>query len=421
MRPKMFTVWEHNALRVGDRNDKQQFFTATDLQSLIEYRGSGKQGIPYFSLGYNCAWFSEYVGVLQVGHLTIEILPKIDNADSSEWRDRLIEILHKVHRFDVSITGTSDLTLKSNSILEYYFKLFLNETRKLLHQGLVKRYRSIEANSTALKGKLLVSKHLTYNSVHQQRFFIKRTTYDRQNIFNQLLYKTLQLIQAINNNMTINSDVGALLLDFPEMTDVKATEETFVRLMYDRKTEAYKTAIDIARLLLLRYHPDLQQGKQNVLALMFDMNLLWEKFVFVTLCKYLKDYNVQEQTPKPYWKMEGYRSVSLRPDIKLNKDNKNYIIDTKWKLIENKKPSSQDLQQMFAYTKYFSSSHTVLLYPGTHNSLRKGFFHHELLNENTYPCSIGTIALSGKELIKDWQMKIANQVRKYILSHESIS
>jgi 5-methylcytosine-specific restriction enzyme subunit McrC len=414
MQPKLFTVSEHRPLTIGDTNNKGQWFEESDLEVLTEYHGVSEQGIPYFSLGHRCVWFCEYVGVLQIGYLTIEVLPKIDSADNSEWRNKLIQILHNIHGFDISVTGNSLLTLRSNSILDYYFALFVTETKKLLHQGLVKKYRSIDVNSTALKGKLLISKHTSYNCVHQERFYVRHTTYDRHNGFNQILYKTLRLIQAISRNSAVHTSAGALLLDFPEMSDIKVSEELFDRLRFDRKTEAYKAAIGIAKLLLLHYHPDIRQGKANVLALMFDMNLLWEKFVFVTLRKHLKDYTVNEQVTKPYWKMEGHRSVSLKPDIKLTKKGQTYIIDTKWKLIEKGKPAYQDLQQMFAYTKYFSSLHTLLLYPGSKHDLKKGFFYHETDKDKSYPCSVGTIALTAKDSISKWQVKITNQVRNYV-------
>jgi 5-methylcytosine-specific restriction enzyme subunit McrC len=414
MKPKSFTIWEHRPLRIGEKNGDGEIFEANDLQALVEYHGSGSQGVPYFSLGYRCVWFAEYVGVLQVGHLTIEVLPKTEETNSTEWRNKLIQILHKVQGFEVNITGSSSLSLKSNSILEYYFTLFIQETKKLLHQGLVKKYRNIESNQTALKGKLLIGKQISYNCVHRERFFVRHTSYDRDNIFNVLLYKTLHLIQIISSNSLISTSTAALILDFPELKDVTVSEETFDRLYFNRKTERYKPAIEIARLLLLRYHPDLKKGKRDVLALMFDMNLLWEKFVFVTLKKHLKGYSVREQVSKAYWKMDGYRKVTLKPDIKVAKGECQYIIDTKWKVVDGKKPAPADLQQMFAYTKYFSSLHTILLYPGRKTDLIKGFFYRETAEDENYKCSVGIIALDGGDLISKWQNDITLQISKFL-------
>lgn len=413
MKSKQFTVSEHRPLRVKDVNAKGETFTELDLAVLVKYYGSSEKGLPYFSLGHNCVWFCEYVGVLQIGHLTIEVLPKVDDADNADWQKRLIEILHTVHNFDVAVTGNANLTLKSNSILDYYFNLFLAENEKLLHSGLVKKYRNVETNRHSLKGKLLVGKQVTVNAVHKERFFVRHTTYDQNNVFNGLLYKTLKLIRTVSRNGAVYSNAAALILYFPELPDLAVSQHTFDQLHFDRKTEAYKPALAIARLLLLHFHPDIRQGGDNVLALMFDMNLLWERFVFVTLRKLLKDYTVKEQVPKPYWRMDGHRSVSLKPDIKLTKDGRTYIIDTKWKNIGTGKPGYADLQQMFAYTKYFSSAHTLLLYPGENDIFKKGSFYHETERDLNYPCSVGVIALKGKEPISEWQREISWRVKGY--------
>ncbi|MBK9688627.1 MAG: hypothetical protein IPO65_13060 [Saprospiraceae bacterium] len=55
----------------------------------------------------------------------------------------------------------------------------------------------------------------------------------------------------------LNGRIGALLLHFPEMPEVKVTSATFERIVYNRKNQSYTKAIEIAKLLLLQYHPDL--------------------------------------------------------------------------------------------------------------------------------------------------------------------
>jgi 5-methylcytosine-specific restriction enzyme subunit McrC len=69
------------------------------------------------------------------------------------------------------------------------------------------------------------------------------------------------------------------------LPNIKTDEAFFEKLVYSRKTEPYKKGIDIAKLLFLNYYPDVNKGKNDVLALMFDMNRLWEKFVFTSLRK----------------------------------------------------------------------------------------------------------------------------------------
>src|SRR5690606_25296538 len=137
----------------------------------------------------------------------------------------------------------------------------------LLRQGLVKKYRKTEGNSTSLKGNLKFGKHLSQNLVHQERFYIQYTAYDPEHELHSVLYKAIKLLGRINTNEGLQGPIKSLLLDFPEMPDIKISEATFNKLVLNRKTQGYQKAIQIARLLLLNYHPDVSKGSNDILAL----------------------------------------------------------------------------------------------------------------------------------------------------------
>jgi 5-methylcytosine-specific restriction enzyme subunit McrC len=92
-------------------------------------------------------------------------------------------------------------------------------------------------------------------------------------------------------------------LNFPEISDIKVTKNTFNKITYSRKTEAYRSAINIAKLLLLNYHPDIRGGSNSILAIMFDMNKLWEEFVYKSLRKHLgnEGYEVSKKESENFW------------------------------------------------------------------------------------------------------------------------
>ncbi|MDB5117018.1 MAG: hypothetical protein JWQ79_2510 [Mucilaginibacter sp.] len=407
------TVYEYDTICTEGRCNG--YIEPDRLKILQDF--SGNDGVPYFKLINKGVRFCQYVGVLQVGRLTIEVLPKIDRGtenDKDEWRKILIDMLRKVGTFEVSLSSETDLKIKRNSILDIYIESFLVQVEKLVHQGLIKKYRKVEDNCNALKGKIVFAKHLSKNIIHKERFFVKYTVYDHFHVLNQLLFKTLLLIRQINTNQILSSKVNSLLLNFPELPDIKVSESVFDNIVYNRKSESYKQAMLISRLLLLNYHPDINKGKNHVLALMFDMNLLWERFVYVSLHKFFKGGTVEQQLSKPYWKLDGTRAITLRPDVILIKDKIKYVLDTKWKLPNNDKPSPGDLQQMYAYTKYFESDHTVLCFPGASDNFLNGRFFNEKQINKVYPCSVLRISFNPADKITAWQEKITTRIDEHL-------
>jgi 5-methylcytosine-specific restriction enzyme subunit McrC len=412
---KHITVFEHECLWV---HKGTQRLSIDELKAFEDYYGDN--GVPYFSLIHNGIRFNEYVGAIQVGQTLIEILPKADKVahgenEESVWRSILINMLRAVGAFDIHSTSSAYLKIKANSILDLYFELFVNEVEYLLHNGLAKKYRKKEGNVTALKGNLQFGKHIQLNLTHQERFYVRHTVYDIEHTLHAILYKTIQLLSRINTNALLHGRIGALLLHFPEMPEIKVTEATFNKIEFTRKTNTYKKAIEISRLLLLQYHPDISKGNNHILALMFDMNMLWEKFVYASL-KIHKEtaITVTAQTSKLFWQPEsGYRS-KIRPDIVINKGKPNcVVIDTKWKNLNGYNPSPDDLRQMYVYHEYYGAKRAALVYPGSVSAKSSGtYLDPKTSAELEKECSV--ISLSVEPNIKEWQKNIYNDFVRWM-------
>lgn len=368
---KTITVYEHQSIKLDQEFDGFKF-DADMLHALQQY--SGSQGVPYYSLIHNGVRFNEFVGVIQVGNIVIEVLPKADNnltnsdEEKKQWRDLLIGMLRATGELEVYSTSKSALNLQQNSILDLYFELFIKEAEWLLHSGLIKQYRKKTSNLTTLKGNLLFSKNIQHNIVHAERFYVSHTTYDFQHLIHSIIYKTIRVLNRINTNNVLKGRISSLLLNFPEMTDIKVNESTFERIVFTRINQSYKNALIISKLLLLRLHPDIVHGKNDVLALMFDMNVLWEKFVYKSLQKNKHpDISVRDQVHKNFWESELHTKVKMIPDIVIQNTSNgaNVVLDTKWKNLNGKNPSPEDLRQLYVYHKYFEATQVALIYPGT--------------------------------------------------------
>jgi 5-methylcytosine-specific restriction enzyme subunit McrC len=415
------TIFEHETLHSDKGNNK---IPAELLKSLQRYYGEGS---PYFELCHNGVKFNEHVGVIQIGKTLIEVLPKADKhtsdkGEKEKWRSILIDMLRAVGAFDIKSTSQSHLKIKPNSILDLYFEMFIKEVEYLIHNGLVKKYRKNEGNVTALKGNLLFARHLQQNLTHQERFYVKHTTYDLEHKFHFILYKTIRLLVQINSDVTLQSRIGSLILNFQEMPDIKVSESVFSNLVFNRKTEIYRKAIEIARLILLNYHPDLNKGQNHVLALMFDMNKLWERFIYVSLKRFLEpDVQVNSQSSKNFWQPDFGAKTTIRPDIVMRFGDKNcLVLDTKWKNLNGSNPSPDDLRQMFVYHEYFDAQRVALVYPGTRTSEISGSFFPTPTNTASYRnCSVVTFAIpqttsEGTNVVKEWQIQIQKHFYSWI-------
>lgn len=415
VKSQQITVFEHDKLCLGNNSGIE--LTQEHLDALQRFYG--EKGVPYYTLINKGVKFCEYVGVIQIGKFMIEVLPKVDKADTdtSKWQNLLIGMLKAVGSFDVRATSNSHLKIKPNTILDLYFELFLSELEYLLHTGLIKRYRKTEGNTSALKGSLQFGKHIQQNLVHQERFYVRYTTYDTNHTLHFILYKALRLLKRINTNMSLHSRIETLLLHFPEMPDIAVSEATFEKLVFNRKSQGYKDSINIAKMLLLNYHPDISKGRNDVIALMFDMNNLWEKFVLVSLQKHATEFSVSEKVSKPFWTPEGERASTIIPDIVLkNKVTADCtVLDTKWKNLNGKNPSPDDLKQMFAYSEYYNAKQVALIYPSAKDidSTLYGEFNKSASQKQI--CGIISIStLKAKASIECWQSHIAKCIGGWI-------
>jgi 5-methylcytosine-specific restriction enzyme subunit McrC len=361
---KPIQVFEHKILKVDTNGFKRSHWDALGWYN--ENHGGG-----FFTLTPNGVKFNQYVGVIQVGNITIEVLPKIgqatDEKDKSKWQKVLIDMLRECKWMNVYTHEKASLRFKPNSILEAYLELFIQECEKIIRQGLIKKYRFEESNCTALKGKLLFSKQIQKNLVHQENFYTRHQVYDRENVFNQILYKALLVVPKISSSPFLKDRVYNLILSFPELKDLSVSAELFSKLTYNRKNLHYKEAIEIAAMLLLNYRPDISSGSNHVLAILFDMNDLWEEYVYRQLFKGKpKNWMIKPQNIKDFWFLSNSnKKKTVRPDIVIeNKDTKtSAIIDTKWKLPDNDIPADNDLKQMFVYNEYWNGRNAILLYP----------------------------------------------------------
>lgn len=360
-------VFEHETLRVGTDG-----FEASHFDGLARYyeRHCGR----FFELGYQRIHFAQYVGVVQVGNLTIEVLPKTereDMTDKGKWHNALIEMLHRCGYLRLESVSDAHLRLRHATLFDLYVETFLKEVEDVLHRGLARKYRRIHGNLPALKGRLMFGEHLKRNMIHRERFYTSHQCYDIDNPWNCILKQALQIVSRTSKSHFLSGTAERLLLSFENVADTRASAETFSRLQFDRSTERYRRGIGLAELIIRNFTPDVQTGTRDVTAILFDMNELFERYVYAMLKRAQSQHpgiTVKPQQSRRFW-TGATASTHIRPDIVVtmesNGGSRPVILDTKWKAPAAGRPSDADLRQMYAYNRQFGATEAYLVYPST--------------------------------------------------------
>ena len=341
----------------------------------------------------------QYVGIIQIDGLSIEVLPKVDrNRDDNTWREVLIQMLKATGRMKVQTTGHANVQRQNMNLLEIYFEMYLKELQFLVRSGLVKKYRRETSNVKALKGKLEFAGNIRRNLIHKERFYTTHQVYDVDHKIHQVLSVALDIVHQFSKGTSLNDTCRRVQLDFPEVKKIAVNESILASIKLDRKTAGYEKALEVARLIILNYSPDIKSGREKMLSLLFDMNVLWEEYVLTMLRKECKgtDVKVKGQESKRFW--GSYKTI--RPDIVLQKGEETYIIDTKWKRPKNNQPSVDDLRQMYTYSRFWDTEKVMLLYPGDPIDAKFVSYRNQEIDQRDHQCKVGFVSVldAGRRL-----------------------
>lgn len=397
---RLFRVFEHDKLTLYE-DARGQKLEQSELARLYDF--NDRNDNKYFTGIRDGVKFTSYVGVIQIGDLTIEVLPKSDRepGDVDRWHRVLLDMLRICRKVNVNAISEANLRRRHHSVLELYFELYLDEVEQLLRQGLVKKYRRKAGNATSLKGQILFSQHLQRNLIHQERFFTQHQVYDPVNPINQILLEGLHAVADFTRSPTLSQRTAQLIDAFPFHTRQRIEAHHFDRLSDDRGVSRYQRALSIARMLLLHYSPSIQSGQDQMLALLFDMNALWEEYIYRMLVRSATpEFEVRPQQSKPFWE-----SHTVRPDlvvIRRNGDTSTtFVIDTKWKVLDSRypRPTDDDLKQMFVYNEYWSAGHSMLLYPTTYEreEVMGHYWSQDEEGEKIHSCKLAFVSVLGDD------------------------
>lgn len=369
---KEFILKEFEYLQYRD-NTKDNFIKKEIFDSLEKFVLENEKTAQYLKIttknGFGKVLQAQnYVGVIQTKDgTTIEILPKIKNATTEKSKDILIKMLKTLKNSPFKNLSVANLKSSKIPLFEIFISMFLEELTLLVRNGIKSDYISKEENLKFLKGKLKISEQIKYNTIHKERFFVQYEEFISNRVENRLIKTTLKFLYNKSKLNKNQQRIREFLFVFDEIEISHNIKTDFSKIKLNRQMKDYEQVLLWCKTFLFENSFSPYKGNDIAFALLFDMNLLFESFVYSYLKKSSNFQDIKSQDRTHHLAYEnGIGRFRLKPDIVINGGK--IIADTKWKILSQDKAYNgvlqDDMYQLYAYgTKYENCEKMYLIYP----------------------------------------------------------
>lgn len=350
---------------------------------ISDYIKENKSLHKYFKEDWGKVKTKQYCGILNIENEDYFIIPKISNEKDTNLN---IFTYMLMYSYDIKLENEQLSSCQNHkhkhNFIEVFIQMFASNLLKELKKGIYKEYITERDNLTTLRGKYLINENLKYNFT-KSKIYCEDDEFSMNNSLNQFfLYAIKTLIKVVKDKKLLKQ----CELVFDEV-EYKSFDIDKIDIYFNRLNTRFKNSFEFAILLLNKYIPLFQKDKKSF-AFLFDMNILFEKFVG----KMIKEIN-------PYTKLQScdtFGNLILKPDIIVD----DLIIDTKYKKLDIEHTVKRDDKfQMYVYGNNYKIKNTMLLYPKY-----KDDFDYDLIlgsNENEINLNIKTIDLNCEDNMYD--------------------
>jgi 5-methylcytosine-specific restriction enzyme subunit McrC len=318
----------------------------------------------------------------------------------------------------IETSNSANLYKSKNPFIEILIREYAQSLFDCLKRLTPKKYVREEENLNYLKGKLKFCENIRYNSANQAKFYCEYDEFCENNSLNQLfLFVSTCLYNISNDNYNkkilrfiINyyADIDLILFDRFKAEKIKLT----------RNQELFKKPFNLAKMFIEKTSVDLTKNKFENITLVWDMNKLFEEFVFEIMKKSEQEleWEFVAQKGKKLLANDDNKKRNTFVDIFCTKKDKtsSIIIDTKYKEFESTNNfSNEDVFQVSTYCLLHNTNHAILLYPQLNDEKPKIPQYH--LNTTTKDIKIDfkTINLHHENL-KNNLDKIKSEIKEFL-------
>ena len=366
-----------------------------------------------------------FVGVIKYKNLHLEILPKLisknaNNNNEIQEKERsiilknLIFMLSYTKNLDIKTNENAKLANEKNPFIEILIKEFATSLFDSIKRLTPKRYVREEENLNYLKGKIKFSENIRYNCTNQAKFYCEYDEFSENNPLNQLFLFVSTCLYNISNNSYNKKLLKFIINYYSDISFVRFDKFKIQKIKLTRSQEFFKKPFNLAKMFVEKTSVDLSKNKFENITLVWDMNKLFEEFIFELIKRKIPECSPIAQKTKRLLRSTQETRRDTKVDVLVQ--HPQVIIDTKYKKFTNFDDiSSADIYQVTTYCTLYGYKKAILLYP-QYDDIEPdetGFYINN--TENNYQIDFRTIDLKSNDLKNDLKNKdVQNSIIKKI-------
>jgi 5-methylcytosine-specific restriction endonuclease McrBC regulatory subunit McrC len=399
---KIITIFEHSQIQIEEKRDlKKGILSRKDLDYLLSIKLENKSVFKFKSS--KTLKTTSIVGSIALKDgVIIEILPKIAKEDRvEEYRKEFVKLIRftdKKNSF-VSSSTSSKVSIKELPLISYVVELFAENLLEEIRRSSDKDYTKVVESHNIVRGKINMQKTLTKHPFDRSKVVIEyRKRTENTNLMRVFKSVSLLLLEDRTFSYRAKQNLFEIRNLLQNVEKIELRESDFERVQFSRLNSRFETLFNQARTIFYNYMPYTAKIDSTPFwSILFDMNLLFEKFVE----ELFKKSKIQFSAQKSF---QIYDKIKIMPDIVLN----DFVVDTKYKIYDER-PKREDIFQLLSYVSTLNKKKGYLIAPTFED--RENLNFSPKIGGKDFEVIFINIGLGIDEVVKSWRFEISDELK----------
>lgn len=327
---------------------------------------------------------TSWVGVIKYKNTHFQILPKLiytkeynedyDEKTKEETKSNILKnlifMLSYTKKLDIKTSNDAKLLTSKNPFIEILIREYTKSLFECLKRLTPKKYVRGEDNLNYLKGKIKFTENIRYNSSNQAKFYCEYDEFSENNILNQLFLFVSTCLYNISNDSYNKKTLKFIMNYYSDIKLIRFNRFKAEKIRLSRNQELFEKPFKLAKMFVEKTSVDLSKNKFENITLIWDMNKLFEEFVFEIMKKFEGELGCKlvAQKGRRLLKNDTSKKRNTFVDIMVEKGDgdelERIVLDTKYKkFVSSDDFSNTDVFQVSTYCLLHNAYHAILLYP----------------------------------------------------------